>query len=115
MDDSSENLRACSRGASREGVALKTSSSHRPVVLAVEDEPLILMLAVDMIAEAGFEPVLGYERRPSDRHPGESRRYRRDIHRHQHAGVHGRSEIGAGGATTVASDQDNCHFRFGCR
>ena len=49
---------------------MKTSSSHRPVVLAVEDEPLILMLAVDMIAEAGFEPVLGYERRPSDRHPG---------------------------------------------
>jgi DNA-binding response OmpR family regulator len=27
------------------------------VVLAVEDEPLILMLAVDMIFDAGFEPV----------------------------------------------------------
>jgi CheY-like chemotaxis protein len=28
-----------------------------PVVLAVEDEPLILMLAVDMIRDAGFEPL----------------------------------------------------------
>jgi two-component system, response regulator PdtaR len=27
------------------------------VVLAVEDEPLILMLAIDMIRDAGFEPV----------------------------------------------------------
>ena len=31
--------------------------SHRPVVLAVEDEPLVLMLAVDMIRGAGFEPL----------------------------------------------------------
>jgi CheY-like chemotaxis protein len=37
------------------GVALETS--HRPVVLAVEDEPLILMLAIDMIRDAGFEPL----------------------------------------------------------
>jgi hypothetical protein len=37
------------------GVALETSD--RPVVLAVEDEPLILTLAVDMILDAGFEPV----------------------------------------------------------
>jgi len=35
----------------------ETSSSHRPVVLAVEDEPLILMMAVGMIADAGFEPI----------------------------------------------------------
>jgi CheY-like chemotaxis protein len=27
------------------------------MVLAVEDEPLILMLAIDMILDAGFEPV----------------------------------------------------------
>jgi two-component system, response regulator PdtaR len=32
-------------------------TSNRPVVLAVEDEPLILMLAVDMILDAGFEPL----------------------------------------------------------
>jgi CheY-like chemotaxis protein len=31
--------------------------SRRPVVLAVEDEPLILMLAVDLIRDAGFEPL----------------------------------------------------------
>src|SRR6202041_48101 len=37
------------------GVALETSRG--PVVLAVEDEPLILMLAVDMIRDAGFEPL----------------------------------------------------------
>ena len=30
---------------------------NRPVVLAVEDEPFILMLAVDMIRDAGFEPL----------------------------------------------------------
>jgi two-component system, response regulator PdtaR len=35
----------------------KYSSSERPVVLAVEDELLILMMAVDMIADAGFEPI----------------------------------------------------------
>lgn len=32
-------------------------SSGRPVVLAVEDEPLTLMLAVDMIRDAGFEAL----------------------------------------------------------
>ena len=32
-------------------------TSNRPVVLAVEDEPLVLMLAVDMILDAGFEPL----------------------------------------------------------
>ena len=32
-------------------------TSRRRVVLAVEDEPLILMLAVDMIRDAGFEPL----------------------------------------------------------
>ena len=32
-------------------------SSSRPVVLAVEDEPLILMLVVDMIRDAGFDPL----------------------------------------------------------
>ena len=37
------------------GVALETS--RRPVVLAVEDEPLILMLAIDMIRDAGFEAL----------------------------------------------------------
>jgi CheY-like chemotaxis protein len=39
------------------GVALETSFSRRPVVLAVDDEPLILMAAIDMISDAGFEPV----------------------------------------------------------
>jgi CheY-like chemotaxis protein len=37
------------------GVGLETS--RRRVVLAVEDEPLILMLAIDMIRDAGFEPL----------------------------------------------------------
>jgi two-component system, response regulator PdtaR len=32
-------------------------TSRRRVVLAVEDEPLILMLAIDMIRDAGFEPL----------------------------------------------------------
>jgi CheY-like chemotaxis protein len=32
-------------------------TSRGPLVLAVEDEPLILMLAIDMIRDAGFEPV----------------------------------------------------------
>jgi CheY-like chemotaxis protein len=41
--------------ATSKGVALETS--HRPVVLAVEDESLILMLAVDMIRDAGFDPL----------------------------------------------------------
>lgn len=39
------------------GVLLETS--RRPVVLAVEDEPLVLMLALDMIRDAGFEPLWG--------------------------------------------------------
>ncbi len=40
-----------------EGVAVKPSPSIRPVVLVVEDDPLILMSAADMIADAGFEPI----------------------------------------------------------
>ena len=43
------------RWAATLSVALETS--HRSVVLAVEDEPLILMLAVDMILDARFEPL----------------------------------------------------------
>ena len=38
-------------------LACRVESFGRPVVLAVEDEPLILMLAVDMIRDAGFEPL----------------------------------------------------------
>jgi CheY-like chemotaxis protein len=30
---------------------------RRPLVLVVEDEPLLRMAAVDMVEEAGFEPV----------------------------------------------------------
>ena len=30
---------------------------ERPIVLVVEDEPLLRMLAVDMVEDAGFEPV----------------------------------------------------------
>ena len=37
------------------GIALELS--RRQVVLAVEDEPLILMLAIEMIRDAGFEPL----------------------------------------------------------
>jgi CheY-like chemotaxis protein len=33
------------------------AAANRPVVLAVEDEPLILMLAVDIISDAGFEAL----------------------------------------------------------
>jgi two-component system, response regulator PdtaR len=43
------------RARHSKGVALETS--RRPVVLAVEDEPLILMLAIDMIRDAGFEAL----------------------------------------------------------
>jgi CheY-like chemotaxis protein len=46
------------------------------VVLAVEDEPLILMLAVDMIRDAGFEPTLGVERGRSHQYLGEPGRYK---------------------------------------
>jgi CheY-like chemotaxis protein len=42
-------------GAPWKGVVLE--SSYRPVVLVVEDEPLILVLAVDIILGAGFEPL----------------------------------------------------------
>ena len=43
-------------GARRsKGDALEPSRRH--VVLAVEDEPLILMLAIDMIRDAGFEAL----------------------------------------------------------
>ena len=38
-------------------LACRVESFGRPVVLAVEDEPLILMLAVDIIRDAGFEPL----------------------------------------------------------
>ena len=42
-------------GARLESIALELS--RRQVVLVVEDEPLILMLAIEMIRDAGFEPL----------------------------------------------------------
>ena len=42
-------------GAPLESIALELS--RRQVVLVVEDEPLILMLAIEMIRDAGFEPL----------------------------------------------------------
>lgn len=53
----SRNSRSLSGRFILEGGALKTSPSNRSVVLVVEDDPLILMSAVDMIADAGFEPI----------------------------------------------------------
>lgn len=32
-------------------------TSRRPVVLVVEDEPLLLMMAVDLVEDAGFEAL----------------------------------------------------------
>ncbi|MGA9946966.1 MAG: response regulator [Xanthobacteraceae bacterium] len=42
-------------GARLESIALELS--RRQVVLVVEDEPLILMLAIEMIRDAGFAPL----------------------------------------------------------
>jgi CheY-like chemotaxis protein len=36
---------------------VKSQSQTKPVVLVVEDEPLLRMLAVDIVEEAGFEAV----------------------------------------------------------
>jgi CheY-like chemotaxis protein len=33
------------------------SIPHRPVVLVVEDEPLLLMVAMDTVTDAGFEAI----------------------------------------------------------
>src|ERR1700693_2273388 len=46
-------LNACKQGAGRMGLA----TSRRPVVLIVEDEFLLRMDAVEMIADPGFEAV----------------------------------------------------------
>src|ERR1700682_3933524 len=46
-------LNACQQGVGRMGLA----TSRRPVVLIVEDEFLLRIDAVDMIADAGFEVV----------------------------------------------------------
>jgi hypothetical protein len=66
--------------ATWKGVALETS--HRPVMLAVEDEPLILMLAVDKILDAGFEPLWASNAGRSYRYLGEPGRYQNRVHRH---------------------------------
>jgi CheY-like chemotaxis protein len=56
LKDGADARKCSSHGARHSrGVALETS--RRQVVLAVEDEPLILMLAIDMIRDAGFEPL----------------------------------------------------------
>ena len=56
LKDGADARKCSSLGARHSrGVALETS--RRQVVLAVEDEPLILMLAIDMIRDAGFEPL----------------------------------------------------------
>jgi two-component system, response regulator PdtaR len=56
LNDGADCPKMFSRGARHsKGVALEASRPQ--VVLAVEDEPLILMLAIDMIRHAGFEPL----------------------------------------------------------
>ena len=49
--------RKCLPLGARHSKGVASETFRGPVVLAVEDEPLILMLAVDMIRDAGFEPL----------------------------------------------------------
>ncbi len=80
--------------------------SKRPVVLIVEDEFLLRMEAVDMIAAAGFEVLeaanadeaIGISRGPSGHHRG--------FHRYPDAGLDGRTEARAGGQGALVADRD---------
>ena len=86
-----------------------SAGKSRPVVLVVEDEPLLRMLAVEVVEEAGF---IAIERRTGrGGYPaGIEDRYHLAFHRYQHARQHGRAEIGPFGARPLAPDQDTGCF-----
>jgi len=87
----------------------------RPVVLVVEDEFLLRMDAVDMIAGVGFEVVEA----DSGKAPG----HHRGFHRHPDAGLDGRAEARPRRSRPLAADQDRRDLRprrragngFACR
>ena len=102
-----KNLRPTGARATWKGVALETS--HQPVVLAVEGEPLILMLAVDMIRAAGFEPLWASN---ADEAISilESRDDIRIVFTHiSMPGSMGWDQTRASSARAMASDQDHRH------
>ena len=85
--------------------------SKRPVVLIVEDEFLLRMDAVDMIAAAGFEVVEAGNADRSDRNSGIPSGHHRGFHRYPDARLDGRIETCPGGQGPLASDQDRRHLR----
>ena len=81
-------------------------SPKRPVVLIVEDEFLLRMDAVDMIAAAGFEVGRSRQCRPGDRNSGSPPGHHGGLHRYPDAGFDGRVEARPGGQGPLAADQD---------
>ena len=88
--------------------------SKGPVVLIVEDEFLLRMDAVDMIAAAGFEAVEAANARPSHQNSRSPQGHHRGFHRYPDARVDGRIEARPGGQGALAPDQD-CRDLRPCR
>ena len=100
-------LNAYSQGVRRMGLA----ASKRPVVLIVEDEFLLRMDAVDMIAAAGFEVVEAANADEAIEILESRPRHHRGFHRYPDAGLDGRVEARPGGQGPLAADQDCRNLR----
>lgn len=87
-------------------VVAGSPSRSPPVVLIVEDDPLLRMLAVEVVEEAGFvalkagnadEAVALLESRPG---------YFAVLHRHRHTRKHGRAEISPRSTRPLAASKN---------
>ena len=86
----------------------------KPVVLVVEDEPLLRLAAIDMVESAGFEVVEAsdaVEARFDSREPA---RYPDRFYRYRHATRHGRLEACSGDPRSLAADPHHCYLRASC-
>ena len=76
----------------------------RLVVLVVEDEPLMLMDALDLVTDAGFEAIGAKNADEAIRILENRDDIRVVVHRCQHAGLDGRHQTRSCGAQPLAPD-----------
>ena len=79
-------------------------------VLAVEDDTLVNMFTSSELRAAGYEVLTAYDADEAIRIL-ETQGHRSRLHRHQHAGFHGRPQARGGRKTPLASGQNPHHNR----
>jgi CheY-like chemotaxis protein len=84
--------------------------AHKPVVLVVEDEPLVRCGAVVMVEETGFEAIAVCDADEAI-HILESRSDIRAVFTDSDARINGRAAAGLGRERALATGRSYCHIR----